>query len=128
MAELTSNRVVLITAETRDASVEEVEPTISRAKVEAALAAAFDGFGEIVLYPEPVGRAAVCCAEFIRLRPLDEDNKKVAFNCLRELLTRYEWTQFDASEREISEKLDQLGDGTLPVPEFVEWVRSKVRP
>jgi hypothetical protein len=128
MAEITLDRVVLITAETRDASVEEVEPTIDRSKVEAALAVAFGGAGEMVLYPEPVGQAAVFCAEFNRLRPLEKDDKEVAINCMLELLRGAEWMRFNASRDEISAKLDELDAGRLVVPEFVRWVRTEVRP
>jgi hypothetical protein len=128
VAEITFNRVVLITAETRDASPEEVEPTIDRSKVEAAIAMAFGGAGEMVLYPEPVGRAAVFCAEFNRLQPLEEDNREVAINCMLELLRGAEWMGFNASRDEISAKLDELEAGTLVVPDFVLWVRTEVRP
>lgn len=127
MADFTYRWFALITAENWDVSVEEVEPGIDRSKVEAARAAAFGGPDEIVLYPEPVGQAAVFCAELIRLRPLVKDNKEVAFNCMLEVLTRYEWTRFDATRREISKKLDELDDVAM-VPEFVRWVRESVGP
>lgn len=128
MAEITFDRVVLITAEARGASPEEVEPTIDRSKVEAAQAVAFGGAGEMVLYPEPVGRAAVFCAEFNRLEPLEEDSKEVAISCLLELLKAAEWMGFNASRDQISAKLEELDAGTLAVPDFVRWVRTEVRP
>jgi len=128
VVEITFDRVLLITAEARNASPEEVEPTIDRSKVEAAQAAAFGGAGEMVLYPEPVGRAAVFCAEFNRLQPLEEDNKEVAVSCLLELLRGAEWMGFNASRDEIAAKLDELDAGTLAVPDFVHWVRTEVRP
>jgi hypothetical protein len=126
MTTFTYSCFAVIAAEKRDLSVEELEPRIDRSKVEAARAAAFGRPGEIVLYPEPVGQAGVLCAELIRLRPLDEDNKKVAFDCMLELLSRYEWKWFAATRGEIAKKLDGLGAGTIGVPEFVLWVRAKV--
>src|SRR5215469_3991452 len=89
--QLTFERFALITAAVYDAPVGDVEPKISRSKAEAALTAPFPGPDEIVLYPDPVERAAICFAAIIRLRPLPHDNKRVAHECLGEMLVNHQW-------------------------------------
>lgn len=122
---LTFDRFVLIVAEAQDKGVDEVEATISKSKAEAALAAPFGGPDEFVLYSDPLERAARCCAAVIDHRPLPQDNKRVAFKCMEEMLVRYPWAQFDADRREIESKLDELGEGAIDADEFVFWVRAE---
>jgi hypothetical protein len=123
---VTFERFVLVVAEVQDTAADEVEPTISRPEAEEALAAPFGGPDEVVLYSDPIERAALCCVELIRLRPLPHDNKRVAYKCMQEMLVRYPWAQFDADPEEISTKLDGLGEGTTGGDEFVDWVRAEV--
>lgn len=123
---LTFKRFVLIAAETRDASPDEVEPTISRAKAMTALAAPFGGPDELVLYSDPAEQAARCCVAVIHNRPLAEDNKRVAYKCLLEMLVRYPWAHLDPEPQKIAEMLDGLGDGTVDEEEFVFWVRAEL--
>jgi hypothetical protein len=120
---LTFQRFVLVVAEAKQKGVDEVEPAISKSKAEAALESPFD---EMILYPEPVEQAARCCAAIIRERPLPCDNKRVAWNCMLEMLTRYPWAPIDPDRKKISAKLDGLGDGTVEEDEFVRWVRRQV--
>lgn len=124
-SKLTFNRFVLIVAEERDASAEEVEPTISKTVAEEALTAPFGGPDEFVLYSDPVLEAALCCVELIRRRPLRRDNKRVAYKCLHEMLVRYSWAHFDADPKEIAAMLDGLGDESKDEDEFVDWVRAE---
>lgn len=123
---LTFKRYVSVVAEERDASVDEVEPTISRLVAEEALEAPFGGPDKYVLYSDPLRDAGVCCVEHIRLRPLRCDNKRVAYKCMQEMLVRYPWAQFDADEEKIEEMLDGVGDGSKDEVEFVEWLRAEV--
>jgi hypothetical protein len=122
---LTFPRLVSIVAEVRDASVYEVEPTISRAAAEEALDAPFGGPGVYVLYSDPLRDAGLCCVEFIRRRPLRCDNKRVAYRCLQEMLVRYPWAQFDADPEKIEEMLDGVGDGSKDEEEVVDWLRAE---
>lgn len=122
---LTFERFVLIAAETQAAAAEEVEATISRSKAEAALAVPFGGPDEFVLYADPVEQAARCCAAVIAQRPLPHGNKRVAYKCMEEMLVRYPWARFDADQREIASKLDDLGAGKIDADEFVFWVRAE---
>jgi len=120
---LTYQRFVLIVAEAKDTGIDEVEPTISRSKAEAALETPFD---EMTLYPEPVEQAARCCVAIIRERPLPCDNKRVGWNCMLEMLVRYPWAPIDPHRKQIAAKLDGLGDGTVEEEDFVRWVRRQV--
>lgn len=124
-AKLTFSRFVLVVAEERDASADEVEPTIDKAVAEEALTAPFGGPDEYVLYSDPVLEAALCCIELIHRRPLCRDNKRVAYKCLHEMLIRHPWAYFDADRKKIAEMLDGLGDGSKDEDEFVEWVRAE---
>jgi prophage maintenance system killer protein len=122
---LTFDRFVEIAAEVQDRGADEVEATIARPKAEAALVAPFGGPDEIVLYSDPLERAARCCASVIDHRPLPHDNKRVAYKCMEEMLVRHPWAQFEADRREIASKLDDLGDGTIDADLFVFWVRAE---
>jgi hypothetical protein len=123
---LTFKRFVLITARVKDVSADEVEPTISRPRAEAALAEPFGGPDDFVLYPEPVEQAARTCAAIIRHRPLPCDNKHVAWDCMLEMLTRLPWAPIDPASKKIGAKLDELGDEAIGEDEFVRWVRAQV--
>jgi hypothetical protein len=123
---LTFERFALIAAALYGAPVDEVEPEISRPGAEAALAAPFPGPDEIVLYPNPVEQAALCCAAIIRRRPLPHSNKRVAYECMREMLI---WSPDpwpgDGAE-DVKEMLDGVADGTVDEVEFVLWARAQV--
>jgi hypothetical protein len=124
-AKLTISRFVLIVAEERDASADEVEPTISKRVAEEALLAPFGGPDELVLYSDPILEAALCCVELIRRRPLHHDNKRVAYKCLQEMLVRHPWARFEADPEKVAEMLDGVGDESKDEDEFVEWVRAE---
>ncbi len=102
-----------------------MEPTISKTVAEEALTAPFGGPDEFVLYSDPVHEAALCCVELIRRRPLRQDNKRVAYKCIEEMLVRYPWAHFDADPKEIAAMLDGLGDESKDEDEFVDWVRAE---
>ncbi|HXQ88168.1 MAG TPA: hypothetical protein VN733_00890 [Solirubrobacterales bacterium] len=123
---LTFERFALIAAALYDAPVDEVEEEISRSRAEAALAAPFPGPDEIVLFPNPVEQAALCCAAIIRQRPLPHSNKRVAYECLREMLIWSEdpWPGEEAED--VEAMLDGLGDGIVDEADFVFWARAQV--
>jgi prophage maintenance system killer protein len=123
---LTFERFALVTAEVYDAAVEEVEAEISRSRAEASLAAPFPGPDEIVLYPDPVERAAICCAEIIRRRPLPHSNKRVGYKCMGEMLAHYHWVLPSQDEPEVEENLDEWGAREMGEAEFIEWARAHV--
>jgi prophage maintenance system killer protein len=123
---LSFERFALITAEVYDTSVDEVEPKISRSRAEAALSAPFPGPDEIVLYPDPIEQAAICCAEIISRRPLPYSNKRVAYECMGEMLTPYHWRLPSEDQPEVKKKLDEWGDRRMGEAEFIEWARAHV--
>jgi prophage maintenance system killer protein len=122
---LTFDRFVLIAAEVQDKGADEVENMISRSRAEAAMAAPFGGPDEFILYSDPLERAALCCAAVISQRPLPHDNKRVAYQCMEEMLVRYPWAQFEADRRDVASKLDDLGDEKIDADQFVFWVRAE---
>jgi prophage maintenance system killer protein len=126
--QLTYNDFVLIAAAVFDAPAAAVESRISRRTAEAALAAPFGGPDEIVLYPDPAEQAAICCCSIVRSRPLDCCNKRVAYECMREMLVRsgYTWPRLGEDPEEISATLDRFADGAIGEAEFVLWVRARV--
>jgi prophage maintenance system killer protein len=123
---LTFERFALITAEVYDTPVDEVESKISRSRAEVALAAPFPGPDEIVLYPDPVEQAAICFAAIIRLRPLPHDNKRVAHECLGEMLVNYQWRLPSEDDPEATKKMDEWGAREMSEGGFITWVRAYV--
>jgi hypothetical protein len=125
---LTPERFALITATMFAAPVDQVEPRISRPKVEAALEDAFGGPGLIELDPNPVEQGARFCAALIRNPPLPEGNKRVAFECMLEVLVShgYSWPHLSGESIEVAEQLDGLAEGTIGEDEFVFWARAQV--
>src|SRR3954471_5358462 len=55
---------------------------------ESALAAPFASFGGIEFYEDPAERAALCCSRIIRNHPLPDGNKRLGYECMREMLER----------------------------------------
>jgi len=123
---LTFEDFVLIAAAVQDAPADEVEAKISRPRAERALAAPFPGPGEIVLYPDPVERAAICCSSIIRERPLPGGNKRVGYECMREMLGNSPWPRLEGDPKEIPAMLDGLAAGTIDEADFARWVRARV--
>lgn len=123
---LTFERFALIAAAIYDLPVEKVEPEISRSKAEAALASPFPAPGEIVLYPNPVEQAALCCAAIIRKRPLPHSNKRVGYECMREMLIWSEDPWPGEAAEDIDQMLDGVADGTVDEADFVLWARAQV--
>ncbi len=95
---------------------------------ESALAAPFASFGGVDFYPNPVERASICCSRLIRNSPLPDGNKRVAYECMREMLDRggFPWPRPGEDAIEIAETIEALAAGTLSEAEFVSWVRSRV--
>jgi prophage maintenance system killer protein len=109
-----------------DVSFDELERAICRPLAEAALRAPFVGIGEIELYPDPVEKAAICCIEIIRHRPLPFGNKRVGYECMREMLARgaYPWATENADD--IFEMLNRVEARTISDGQFVRWVKARV--
>lgn len=99
------------------------------AAAEAALAAPFASIDGIPFYADPVERAAICCARIIRHNPLPDGNKRVAYECMRELLDRagVAWPRPREDAAEIAEKIEGLAARRLSEPDFVRWAKLRAR-
>lgn len=95
---------------------------------EAALAAPFASFGGIGFYGDPVERAAICCSRIIRNNPLPDGNKRVAYECMREMLERagLDWPVASGDDvDEIVQMIESLAARKLSEPDFVRWVKLR---
>ena len=96
---------------------------------EAALAAPFASIDGIPFYADPVERAAICCARIIRHNPLPDGNKRVAYECMREMLDRsgVAWPRPREDAAEIAEKVEGLASRRVSEPDFVRWAVLRAR-
>jgi death on curing protein len=94
---------------------------------EAALAAPFARLGEVEFYPDPVERAAICCARIVRNNPLPDGNKRVGYECMRELLERegLSWPRPREDAVEIAAMVERLAGRQVSEREFVAWVKRR---
>jgi death-on-curing protein len=98
------------------------------AGVESALAAPFASFGDVDFYDDPVERAAICCSRVIRNHPLPDGNKRLGYECMREMLERVDapWPRPSEDAEEIALTIDGLAAGSISERDFVAWVRRRV--
>jgi death on curing protein len=96
---------------------------------EAALAAPFASLDGVPFYADAVERAAICCSRIIRHNPLPDGNKRVAYECMREMLDRagVAWPRPREDAQEIAEKIEGLAARRVSEPDFVRWVKLRVR-
>lgn len=99
------------------------------AAAEAALAAPFASIEGVPFHADPVERAAICCARLICNGPLRDGNKRVAYECMRELLERagVAWPRPREDAAEIAAKVEGLAARRLSEPDFVRWVKLRTR-
>ncbi len=97
------------------------------ASAESALAAPFATFGGVDFYPDPAERAAICCSRIIRNHPFPDGNKRVGYECMREMLDRdrIPWPRPSEDVDEISETIKALAARELSEADFVAWVRAR---
>jgi death on curing protein len=109
-------------------SAERLLGFVGVAGIESALAAPFASFGGIDFYDDPVERAAICCSRIIRNHPLPDGNKRLGYECMREMLERSgaPWPRPREDAGEIAVTIDQLAAGTLSEQYFVNWVKIRV--
>ncbi len=94
---------------------------------ESALAAPFAGFGGIEFYPDPTERAAICCSRIIRNHPLPDGNKRLGYECMREMLERdgIPWPRPGEDAVEIADTVERLAGREISERDFVAWVRRR---
>lgn len=107
---------------------ERLARTIILPNAESALAAPFASFGGIDFFDEPVERAAICCSRIIRNHPFPDGNKRVGYECMREMLERggFPWPRPAEDAEEIADAVEALAGRAVSEREFVTWVRSRV--
>ena len=103
--------------------------TIRIPAAEGALAAPFASLDGVPFYGDPVERAAICCSRIIRGNPLPDGNKRVAYECMREMLERERvpWPRPREDAEEIASKVEGLAAGRISEQDFVRWVKLRVR-
>lgn len=101
--------------------------TILVASAESALAAPFATFGGIDFYDDPAERAAICCSRIIRNHPFPDGNKRVAYECMREMLERdgLPWPRPSEDAQEIGDMVEGLAAREVSEREFVAWVKKR---
>ena len=99
------------------------------AAAEAALAAPFAALDGIPFYDDPVERAAICCSRIIRHNPLPDGNKRVAYECMREMLDRsgVAWPRPREDAEEIASRIEGLATRRISELDFVRWVKLRAR-
>lgn len=109
-------------------SAERLKGMISLPEAALALRAPFPELGQIDLYPHPVEKAAVCCARLVRAHLFPDGNKRIAFECMCEMLARieYPWSWVPDEAEEIETKLNWLQTGAMTEREFVAWVWERL--
>jgi len=119
---------LLIAEATLGVSCDELERTICIFRTQSSLAAPFVRVWGVYLFSDPVEQAAICALRIIRTRPLPTGNKKVAYECMREMLLRsgLHWSRPEEDAEEIAETLIALQARELPDAEFIRWVQSRV--
>jgi death on curing protein len=110
-------------------SAEQLVRVIRVPQVESALAAPFASFDGIDFYDEPVERAAICCSRIIRNHPLPDGNKRLGYECMREMLERsgIPWPRPSEDVDEIASTVEGLAAGTVSEQDFVRWARKRTQ-
>lgn len=107
---------------------ERLAHVVGIAGVESALAAPFASFGGVDFYDDPVERAAICCSRIIRNHPLPDGNKRLGYECMREMLERVgaPWPRPSEDAEEIAATVEGLAAGSISERDFVAWVQRRV--
>jgi death-on-curing protein len=106
---------------------ERLKRMVSIGGAESALAAPFASFGGIDFYADPAERAAICCSRIIRNHPFPDGNKRVAYECMREMLERdgLPWPRPSEDAQEIGDMVEGLAAREVSEREFVAWVKGR---
>lgn len=120
--------LLLIGEAVLDTPAEQLARSILIPSAESALAAPYASFGGVDFYPDPIQQAAICCSRIIRNHPFPDGNKRVGYECMREMLERddFPWPRPSEDAIEIAETVEELAAKIISEEEFVTWVRSRV--
>jgi death-on-curing protein len=120
--------LLLIAEGTLELPLEDLRRIILIPSAESALAAPFATFAGIDFYSDPVERAAICCSRIVRNHPFPDGNKRVGYECMREMLERggFPWSRPSEDAAEIADVVERLAGRALTEGAFVNWVRTRV--
>ena len=126
-ARLTFEHFLLIAEAVLRVPYDELEAAVCVFRAQSALAAPFARIEGTNLYPDSIDQAAICALQLIRSRPLPCGNKRVAYECMREmlLLSGCRWSRPEEDAGEVAETLEGVEAGTIDLAEFARWVRSR---
>ncbi|HZO05728.1 MAG TPA: Fic family protein [Solirubrobacterales bacterium] len=110
-----------------DERAEDLLRSILVGSAESALAAPFASFDGVDFYDDPAERAAICCSRIIRNHPFPDGNKRVAYECMREMLERdgLPWPRPSEDAQEIGDMVEGLAARDVSESEFVAWVKKR---
>lgn len=113
--------LVLIAEAVLDVPAEQLRRSILIPSAESALAAPFATFGGVDFYEDPVERAAICCSRLIRNHPFPDGNKRVGYECMREMLERagVPWPRPSEDVDEIAGTIEALAAREISERDFV---------
>lgn len=119
---------LLIAEAVLETPAEDLVRTVLIGSAESALAAPFATFAGIVFYDEPVEQAAICCSRIIRNHPLPDGNKRVGYECMREMLERggFPWPRPQEDAAYIATAVEALAGRKMSERNFVTWVKVRV--
>lgn len=125
--ELTLGDLLLIAEAVLGIPAEQVARITDVPLAESALAAPFASYGGTTFYPHPVQRAAICCCRVIRNHPLPDGNKRLGYECMREMLYRsnVEWPRPAEDADVIVAMVEGLAGKTVSEQRFVAWAQER---
>jgi prophage maintenance system killer protein len=120
--QLTIGDLLLIGERELGQPAEALKELISLPNAASALAAPFSNSSD------PVEQAAICCSRLLRASLFPDANKRIAFECMCEMLARsgcpWPWAPHEGEA--IAAMVTRLQDRTISEAEFVDWVRLRV--
>jgi death on curing protein len=119
--------LLLIAEAVLETPAERLARTVLVPGAESALVAPFASFGGVDFYDDPVERAAICCSRIIRNHPFPDGNKRVGYECMREMLERggFGWPRPSEDAEEIAGTVEALAAREISERDFVAWVRAR---
>lgn len=112
-------------------SYDELERLACPFRAGTALDAPFARVCGAYLFPDPVEQAAVCALRLLRTRPLplgNKSNRKVAYECMREMLmlSGCRWLRSEEDAGDVAETLEGVELGAVDLADLIRWVRKRV--
>ncbi len=121
--------LLLIAEGVLDLPAERLARIVLIPSAESALAAPFASFGGVDFYPGQAERAAICCSRIVRNHPFPDGNKRVGYECMREMLERagLSWPRPREDAVEIADMVEGLAARTVSERAFVDWVKARTK-